>query len=440
MQRRLCCAVVGSWLLHLTLGTFYCWGVVATYVTSYMRWRGIEVDYQSASVVFSLAGLSLGLSMYAGGRLQAAVGVRGAALAGGWLMSLGVGLSSVTVQHGLAPFALTYGVMFGAGIGLAYTAPIACLIRWMPGRRGLAAGLVVLAFGAGATLFAPLMQAWANPGDLPPTQRLAGGAYYDPHDPDAVAGVLQGVPQLLRRLALVYATMQLLGASLLLEPPQPTGLEEALHGGRDSEALEAPARQYAPREMASTRQFWLLVANFGCSIQPCFFATVYAKEIMSEDLRGGVSDESSTATLAVAALFNGVGRVVWGYLCDRTSFQTSMVLLCLLQALLLVLLPSCRSIGAYGACLCGIFFCVGGIFALLPAATAAYFGTKHVGPNYGLVFLGQSFGMLLAPHVAAAALGSATAGGLSSLCYVEAAFVLAGAALSALNGPPLRTD
>jgi OFA family oxalate/formate antiporter-like MFS transporter len=35
---------------------------------------------------------------------------------------------------------------------------------------------------------------------------------------------------------------------------------------------------------------------------------------------------------------------------------------------------------------CAIYFCFGGNFSLFPTATADLFGSKNLGPNYGLVF------------------------------------------------------
>ena len=46
-------------------------------------------------------------------------------------------------------------------------------------------------------------------------------------------------------------------------------------------------------------------------------------------------------------------------------------------------------------------FNFGGIFALLPSATADAFGTRGLGTNYGLVFTGYGVAGILGPIVAA---------------------------------------
>lgn len=79
----------------------------------------------------------------------------------------------------------TYGLLFGIGVGIAYAPPMACAIRvsswrrdcyplctcvfcmqWLPDRKGLAGGIVVAGFGAGAFIFDQVQTAFINPNNL----------------------------------------------------------------------------------------------------------------------------------------------------------------------------------------------------------------------------------------------------------------------------------
>ena len=51
-----------------------------------------------------------------------------------------------------------------------------------------------------------------------------------------------------------------------------------------------------------------------------------------------------------------------------------------------------------GAAIIGFNF--GGNFALFPAATADYFGSKHIGANYGWMFTAYGIGGILGPIMA----------------------------------------
>eukprot|EP00930_Biecheleria_cincta_P083686 TRINITY_DN73214_c0_g1_i1.p1 TRINITY_DN73214_c0_g1~~TRINITY_DN73214_c0_g1_i1.p1 ORF type:complete len:401 (+),score=43.59 TRINITY_DN73214_c0_g1_i1:103-1305(+) len=392
---RFACAVVGSWLVHLTLGSFYSWANITPYVTSFMQWRGQDISYEASSRVFSLAGFCLGASMYFGGRLQSLIGSRGAALMGGLTLSLAVGLSSFTIWISFEHFVFTYSVMFGLGIGLAYTSPIVCLMRWLPDHKGFATGIVVLGFGTGASFVDPLQELWANPDNLTPELIEGDGAkYFDWQDPDVVRSVLRNIPTMFRWLSALYACMQVLGVSLLMDPLayQAGSLSQPLTRP-DRRWIQTKARNFSVAEMVRARQFWLLVASFAANTQAVFFVASFTK-IVGEAFVDGSTDADLTKVAAVSSLFNGAGRILWGYLCDRSSFRASISVLCILQAVLLATLPLCSTWIHFCTWMSGIAFCCGGNYSLFPSATADYFGSTNIGSNYGVIFFGQSFAML----------------------------------------------
>jgi MFS family permease len=82
-------------------------------------------------------------------------GPRIVALTGGFLYGLGVFLAGFSANK-LWWLYLSYGVIGGIGLGLAYIVPVAVLVKWFPDRRGLIAGIAVAGFGAGALVTAPL--------------------------------------------------------------------------------------------------------------------------------------------------------------------------------------------------------------------------------------------------------------------------------------------
>mmetsp|Transcript_28776 Transcript_28776/g.95624 ORF Transcript_28776/g.95624 Transcript_28776/m.95624 type:complete len:453 (+) Transcript_28776:163-1521(+) len=442
--------LLGSFLVHVTLGSFYCWGNIAPYVTSYLKWHSPEASYATTSWVFSICGFCLGAFMSLGGALHAQLGLRATTLLGGWTLSLGVWLSSWTVQQGLWPFVCTYSVMLGLGVGIAYTAPIKCLMGWLPERKGLATGLVVLGFGSGASMLDPLQAALVNPRNLAPTLIEGGAAYFDWADAEVRVDVLERVPAMFRTLGAMYACAQLVGVLLMVEAPegQPTtsvapakvGLLAAdqLEGARGGETdLKQPAavfrKQYGALEMLRAWQFWLLALNFCVNTQAVFFGASFSKTAGSALIPGGASDSQLTAIAATASFCNGMGRILWGLLSDRGGFRISMLILCFLQSSLLATLPLCVNSTMYGVWSCGIMLCVGGNFTLFPAAMAHYFGERNLGQNYGLLFLAQSLSMLAAPKVAGIFLA---AGSIAGLCRADALFVLVGAACAAANRPP----
>jgi MFS transporter, OFA family, oxalate/formate antiporter len=68
-------------------------------------------------------------------------------------MSSGVFLTYFTVQEGLGLTTLTYGLLFGVGVALAYAPPMGVAMRWFPRQKGLVNGIIVGGFGLGAFIF-----------------------------------------------------------------------------------------------------------------------------------------------------------------------------------------------------------------------------------------------------------------------------------------------
>jgi OFA family oxalate/formate antiporter-like MFS transporter len=107
---------------------------------------------------------------------------------------------------------------------------------------------------------------------------------------------------------------------------------------------------------------------------------------------------AGTAMAIFFALANGLGRILWGMLSDILGRKRSIVTMMAIQGVMVVLfqwMASSESLLYLGATLIG--FNYGGIFALFPAITADTFGAKHVGQNYGWVFLAYGIGGILGP-------------------------------------------
>jgi OFA family oxalate/formate antiporter-like MFS transporter len=98
------------------------------------------------------------------------------------------------------------------------------------------------------------------------------------------------------------------------------------------------------------------------------------------------------------SLANGIGRIAWGALSDKLGRKLSIILMCATQGifvLLFTLLAGTPGLLYLGATVIGFNF--GGNFALFPTITADTFGAKHVGQNYGWVFLAYGVGGIFGP-------------------------------------------
>lgn len=107
--------------------------------------------------------------------------------------------------------------------------------------------------------------------------------------------------------------------------------------------------------------------------------------------------------VGIASIGNAVGRMFWASISDAITRRWTFVTMFLLQVGLFWILPSLSSVTALTVLAFMILMCYGGGFGTMPAFTADYFGSKNVGPIYGLMLtawgFASAFGPLLIAHL-----------------------------------------
>lgn len=170
-------AETGRWLLIplgmiilLCLGNLYTWSV----------FRKPLEDELGITATQSLLPYTVSLIFYAllmpiAGFYIPRLGLRPIAALGGIIVGLGYTLSSLASN--VEMMILTYGVLTGTGVGIAYGVPMAVVARWFPDKRGLAVGLTIIGFGLSPLLTAPLANRLIAAYGMQPTLRILGIAF-----------------------------------------------------------------------------------------------------------------------------------------------------------------------------------------------------------------------------------------------------------------------
>ncbi len=111
----------------------------------------------------------------------------------------------------------------------------------------------------------------------------------------------------------------------------------------------------------------------------------------------GMAQKDVVLFISVFAVFNGIGRPVFGWLTDRLSAKTAMLLSYaqIITAAALMLLAKNGSIGLFFLAFSIFWFNVGGWLAIAPTATNNLYGPKHYSQNYGVVFTAYGIGAVL---------------------------------------------
>jgi len=405
-------AIIGGFILHLTLGTLYCFGNMNTYMTSYLRTHveGQEHRlYSDAIWIPTLATLGQGLFMTLSGHLEERIGVRMTIMLGSTFMTSGVFLTYFTIQYSMALTTLTYGFMFGFGTALAYAPPMAVAMKWFPKKKGLVNGIIVGGFGMGAFIFNTVQTTYLNPLNHSPNS----DGYFSKNQND----ILEKVPSVFLLLGSIYGVMQLV-AILLISSPSEDDIQsniplvthsavddpdedvlyqnEDLHDTANPSPISTATIQpdldnlnVSPRQIVKTREFWILWLTFVLNTQ----SVGYINSMYKAFGQTFIKDDHFLAVVgAFAAVFNSGGRVFWGHMCDVFGYKMCMLMVTSLISILYSTLyfTEFGQRATFAIWIWAIFFSFCGNFVLLPTATAMCFGTKNSSKNYGLVMTGSA--------------------------------------------------
>jgi OFA family oxalate/formate antiporter-like MFS transporter len=354
------------------------------------------------TLTFTICIFVLGVSAFFGGLWLNKMGPRVVALTGGFLYGLGVFLASFSADK-LWWLYLSYGLIGGIGLGFGYIVPVAVLVKWFPDKRGLITGIAVGGFGAGALVTAPV------------ATRLI-----------QTVGVLQTFAY----LGVAYLIVTMATGALMKNPPdgwKPEGWSPSA-----TQSKQRAAKDYNLGEALKTWQWWalwlLLFLNTSAGISLISQESPMFQEIAK------VSAIVAAGMVGIVSIGNAVGRIFWAWTSDAITRRWTFVVMFLVQVGLFWMLPGIASVAILTTVSFIILMCYGGGFGTMPAFAADYFGSKNVGPIYGLMLTAwgsaSAFGPLLIAHLRQAS-GSFVSG-LHVIAIIMAVSVL----LPILVSPP----
>jgi len=131
----------------------------------------------------------------------------------------------------------------------------------------------------------------------------------------------------------------------------------------------------------------------------------YAKQIAMDVTH--FPDSVATLTVSLLAVSNAIGRPAFGKVVDSVGPKRALSLTALLQLIsLAALMPMSSSpvLLMLGIVLLGSTF--GSYLAVMPALISYFYGTRNLGPNYGLCFSAYGFGGIAMPLVVSQLIGN----------------------------------
>lgn len=338
----------------LFAGIIYGWSILKAPLAADFGWTAdqLALNFTLTMCFFCLGGM-------AGGVLAKRIGARLSLILAGVLSCLGFVLTARLDGGSVLMLYVSYGLLAGLGIGVAYNVIISTVNAWFPDKKGTCSGALMMGFGASALVVGNTVSALMEHPAVGWRAAFTG------------LGVVLG-------LILLAAGFLLRLAPAGLELPKPER-----KAGAASEDFEA--RDYTPGEMVRRFTFWWA---FVCIV---FLAAVGNTVIsFARDLSISVGAEAGLATTLVGVLSvcNGLGRIATGAIFDRLGRRKTMLLanvVAIAAAGVTLLSVLIGSVPLCVAGLCVTGFSYGSCPTISSAFVSAFYGSKHFPMNFSIM-------------------------------------------------------
>ncbi|MGQ9513592.1 MAG: L-lactate MFS transporter [Thermoproteota archaeon] len=399
--------IIVGFAINVCLGTVYSWSVFRPPLHK----PPFSLSPAESILPFSVFLFFFGVMFSLSGLAVARYGPKRTALIGAALVGAGYIFSSlISFSHVLSMpiLLLGFGVMAGTGCAFAYNPPIATSGRWFPDKRGLALGLTVMGFGLSSLFTAPLVATLVN----------------------AI-----GITQTFVIVGLVFLIILLVSGSILKFPAEDWKAPSKVEKKTSVSELD-----FSTREMLRTTTFYILWVVYLIGAGAGLAIIGYAKQIALDVTH--LPDSAATLIVSLLAVSNAIGRPAFGKILDSIGPKKTLIVNVMLQLLsLLVLMPMSSNLPflLLGIILLGSTF--GAYLAIMPALISYFYGTKNLGPNYGLCFSAYGMGGIILPLIVSQLLGQGpvyTIEDYTRTFYTMDALVAFGLALSIFMRPVMR--
>ncbi|EZH66812.1 MFS transporter [Bacillaceae bacterium JMAK1] len=352
--------------IHLSIGSVYAYSVYQNPINDSLGWA-----ITSVTLAFTIAIFFLGMSAAFMGKFVERNGPKKSALLSTALFVTGTFGAGLAIQlESIAMFVFFYGVVGGIGLGIGYISPVSTLVKWFPDRRGLATGMAVLGFGAGALITSPFAEFLMNQTSIHMTFYILGT---------------------------LYLILMVSGASYLSPPPEgwkPDNMKTDSDKKKPRTVATDLAQLTANEALRTTRFYFLWVMMFINISAGIMLLAVAAN--MTETITGATSAFAATV-VGIMGFFNGIGRIGWASFSDYIGRANMYIIFFIIQLGAFIALPFTTNEVAFSILLYLIMTCYGGGFACLPAFIGDLFGTKQLGAIHGYTLTAWAMAGIVGP-------------------------------------------
>ena len=348
----------------LFAGVLYAWSILKSPLTAEFGWEASELafNFTLAMTFFCVGGLL-------GAQLSKRTNHRIALVTSGVLTAAGFVLTSILDNAPVAALYVTYGVLAGLGIGIAYNVVIATVSAWFPDKKGLCSGCLMMGFGASALII-------GNAADAMFKSEFGWRVTY------SALGIAVFV-------VLIFA-------AILLKCPGEDVVFPTSPAGKNNTEKDDNNKDYSSLQMLCRPSFWMA---FICI---SFLAAVGSSVIsFAKDMAMSVNAPEALAVTLVGVLSvcNGIGRILTGAIFDvigrrKTMLCANIITICAASVTLLAVSVNSLPLCIAGLCLTGMSY--GSCPTITAAFTSSFFGMKYFSNNMAIMTFTVMVGSFIA--------------------------------------------
>lgn len=343
-------------MIMMCLGTVYSWSVLRLPIEEYFN---IGSTQSGLPYMVSLAFYAI--FMILSGKYLDKYSPRLIIIVGGLLVGLGWILSGYAKN--VYVLTITFGVITGAGVGIVYGAPLAVVSKWFPKESGFILGLVLIGFGLSPLITAPVIRNLIEN---------------------------YGIMEAFQKLGLTFGLLIPLLSFPFKYPP-----ESDNRNLKKTSSTIQNIEDTTTAKMIRSESFKGLYLNFMVGTTIGLMLIGITSNIGIELIK--LTPKRVALFMSLFAVFNGIGRPIFGWLTNKFSYKKAMLISygLILSAALLMLFSGEGSIVLYIIAFSIFWFNLGGWLAIAPTSTLALYGVKHYSQNYGVVFTAYGIGAII---------------------------------------------
>jgi len=359
--------------INLALGILYTWSIFKGAITDSIAAGGegaFNWDAASVNDPYAVACLAFAAAMIIAGKCQDKLGPKVTCMIGGLLVAAGFAWISQTTNYWA--WVVGFGVLAGTGIGFGYSAATPPALKWFPpAKTGLIAGIVVSGFGLASVYIAPLAKYLLN-------------SY--------------GLQQSMLFFGIAFAVV-VIGFGMLVSNPPAGYVADPNAAKNTATTAAAVSNDVAPMQLFRNAKFYTLWL--------CFFVGAGSGLMVIGSAKGlakASMGEMAFLVVVIMSVGNAAGRLVAGVVSDKIGRATTLSLMLVFQAvLMLVAIPVLGGEGSspimVAMLVTFMVFNYGTNLALFPSFAKDYWGMKHFGMNYGILFSAWGVGAFVLVRV-----------------------------------------